>query len=40
MAASDAASGTRNISSMISGTNDGSTRGRPMPSIRDGMPVA
>ena len=39
MAASEAASGTCSIRSTIVGTNDGSTRGRPMPSIREGPPV-
>jgi hypothetical protein len=35
IAATDAASGTRIIASTTVPTNDGSTRGRPIPSIRD-----
>ena len=38
--ATDAASGTRIIRSTTDGRNDGSIRGRPMPSIRDACPVA
>lgn len=34
-AAIDAASGTETMRSTTLGRNDGSTRGRPMPSIRD-----
>ena len=37
VAAIDAASGTRCMRSITVGTNDGSTRWRPMPSIRDGL---
>ena len=33
MAASDTSSGTRIMRSITLGTNDGSTRGRPMPSM-------
>ena len=39
MVAIDAASGTRTMSSMTPLTNDGSTRIRPMPSMRDGVVV-
>src|ERR671928_600283 len=39
IAASDAASGTATIRSTTAGWNDGSTRGRPIPSIRDPRPV-
>ena len=39
IAASEAASGTPIIRSTMVGTNDGSTRGRPMPSMREGRPV-
>ena len=39
MAATEAASGTWIIRSTTAGTNDGSTRGRPMPSIREPRPV-
>ena len=39
IAAIDAASGTETIASTIEGTNDGSTRGRPIPSIREARPV-
>ncbi len=35
----DAASGTWIMWSTMSGRNDGSTRWRPMPSMRDGRPV-
>ena len=35
----EAASGTWIIRSTTSGRNDGSTRWRPMPSIRDGRPL-
>ncbi|SST10036.1 Uncharacterised protein [Acinetobacter baumannii] len=35
MAASDQASGTLTIASITSGRKDASTRGRPMPSIRE-----
>ena len=37
IAASACASGTRIMWSMTCGRNDGSTRGRPMPSMRDGV---
>ena len=40
IAASEAASGTQIIRSTIVGTNEGSTRGRPMPSMREDRPVA
>ena len=39
MAATDAASGTLIMRSITDGTKDGSTRGRPMPSIREPVPV-
>ena len=39
MAASDAASGTCTIRSITGPTKLGSTRGRPMPSIREPTPV-
>ena len=38
-AATDAESGTLIIRSTTPGRNDGSTRGRPMPSIREDAPV-
>ena len=38
-AATEPASGTTIIRSMTSGRNDGSTRGRPMPSMRDDAPA-
>jgi hypothetical protein len=37
MAATEAPSGTPSIRSTTPGTKDGSTRGRPMPSIRDAV---
>ena len=40
MVATEAPSGTPSIRSTTLGTKDGSTRGRPMPSIRDGLPSA
>ncbi|MNY82662.1 hypothetical protein D3C86_2249020 [compost metagenome] len=39
MAATEAASGTWIMWSMTEGTKLGSMRGRPIPSIREGMPV-
>ena len=36
----DAASGTRIMQSTTAGRKDGSTRGRPIPSIRTAAPVA
>ena len=39
IAAIEAASGTETIASTTDGMNDGSTRGRPMPSMREPRPV-